>query len=226
MQATYVLPMRWHDDAELADLVDYLQRMPEWVQPIVVDGSEPELFAQHAAAFPDRVRHVRPTSPPTLNGKVAGVDTGIRLADTEHIVMADDDVRYDEPALREVVSLLADADVVMPQNVFSRPLSWHARWDTGRTLLNRAFGADYGGTCAVRRSTYLAIDGYDGDTMFENLELLRTVEVHGGSTLRPRWIYVPRRAPDTRHFFRQRIRQAYDDFAQPWRLVLELSVLP
>ena len=28
------------------------------------------------------------------------------------------------------------------------------------------------------------------------------------------------------HFLKQRVRQAYDDFAQPWRLVAELALLP
>jgi len=36
---------------------------------------------------------------------------------------------------------LAGADLVGPQNFFD-PLPWHARWDSARTLLNRASGGD------------------------------------------------------------------------------------
>ena len=89
-------------------------------------------------------------------------------------MIADDDVRYDEAALTAVHRLLGRADLVRPQNYFD-PLPWHAWWDTGRTLLNRALGADYPGTLAVRRSTFLAMGGYDPDVLFENLELIRTV---------------------------------------------------
>ncbi len=81
-----------------------------------------------------------------------------------------------------------------PQNYFSR-LPWHARWDTARTLLNRSLGRDYPGTLAVRRSRMLAMGLYDGDVLFENLELIRTVRAHGGSTVAPLDLYVARVPP-------------------------------
>ncbi|MCC3281835.1 glycosyltransferase [Arthrobacter caoxuetaonis] len=82
----------------------------------------------------------------------AAVLTGIRHARTETLVIADDDVRYTADSFRRVADLLQSADVVRPQNNFS-DLPWHARWDTARSLLNRALGADYPGTlgCGVRR---------------------------------------------------------------------------
>jgi hypothetical protein len=78
-------------------------------------------------------------------GKVAGVTTGVRRAGFEAVVIADDDVRYEHATLQRLVEYLDDHDLVRPQNFFD-PLPWHARWDTARTLLNRAFGADYPGT--------------------------------------------------------------------------------
>lgn len=76
----------------------------------------------------------------------------------------------------------------------------------------------------VRRGALLA--GYDGDAMFENLELVRTVQARGGRELPVPGIYVPRRPPSARHFRSQRVRQAFDSFAQPGRLAVELAVLP
>ena len=192
----------------------------------MVDGSPPEVFARHAAAWGGHVRHVPPDPHRTgANGKVLGVLTGLRLARHEHVVIADDDVRYDEPALRALHRLLDRADLVRPQNYFD-PLPWHARWDTGRSLLNRVIGADYPGTLGVRRSTFHAMGGYDPDVLFENLELIRTVRAYGGRELAPPGLYVRRLPPETAHFLRQRIRQAYDDLAQPWRQVAFLAVLP
>ena len=37
---------------------------------------------------------------------------------------------------------------------------------------------------------------------------------------------MPRRPPTVRHFRGQRVRQAYDSFAQPGRLAVELALLP
>lgn len=120
---------------------------------------------------------------------------------------------------------MAGADLVRPQNYFE-PAPWHARWDTARTLLNRAFGADYPGTLGVRRTPFLAAGGYDGDCLFENLELIRTIEAGGGRVVSPRDLYVRRGPPRTAQFWSQRVRQAYDDFALPARMAGELAVLP
>jgi hypothetical protein len=68
--------------------------------------------------------------------------------------------------------------------------------------------------------------GYDGNVLFENLELIRTLEAAGGRTLRPLDLFVRRLPPAADHFWSQRVRQAYDEFARPGRLVFWLSVLP
>ncbi|BCL13406.1 glycosyltransferase [Micromonospora sagamiensis] len=223
---SYVLPLRWSDDVGLGELTGYLRQLATRVEVTVVDGSPPEVFARHAAVWRGLVRHVPPD--PALrgaNGKVTGVLTGVRLAGHEHVVIADDDVRYDEAGLRAVHRLLGRADLVRPQNYFD-PMPWHAYWDTGRILLNRSLGADYPGTLAVRRSTFLAMGGYDPDVLFENLELIRTVRAYGGTEAAPADLYVRRLPPAARHFLGQRVRQAYDDLAQPVRLAVFLAVLP
>ncbi|MFI6231740.1 glycosyltransferase [Micromonospora echinospora] len=223
---SYVLPLRWSDDTGLDELTGYLRRLAARVEVTVVDGSPPGVFARHAALWRGLVRHVPPD--PALrgaNGKVLGVLTGVCLAGHEHVVVADDDVRYDDAGLRAVHRLLDRVDLVRPQNYFD-PMPWHAYWDTGRILLNRAFGADYPGTLAVRRSTFLAMGGYDPDVLFENLELIRTVRTYGGTEAAPAGLYVRRLPPAARHFLGQRVRQAYDDLAQPVRLAVFLAVLP
>jgi hypothetical protein len=78
----------------------------------------------------------------------------------------------------------------------------------------------------VRRSALFAAGGYDGDVLFENLELLRTIRAIGGREVRADGVFVRRLPPTFRHFAGQRVRQAYDDFAQPARLAVELGFLP
>jgi hypothetical protein len=227
LDLSYVVPVRWRDGAQRAELAEYLAAIaPLVTEVIVVDGSESDVFAANAAAWGGQVRHVPPgEGEEWLMGKVAGVRTGVELASHERVVIADDDVRYEEEALRRVAELLERHDLVRPQNYFSR-LPWHARWDTARTLLNRSVGRDYPGTLAVRRSRMLAMGMYDGDVLFENLELMRTVRVHGGSIASPLDLYVARVPPSSAHFWGQRTRQAYDDFALPLRMALWLAIVP
>jgi hypothetical protein len=117
------------------------------------------------------------------------------------------------------------ADVVRPQNVFDA-WPWHAWWDTGRTLLARVAGGDWPGTLGVRRSVVLDAGGYAGDVMFENLELVRTVRAAGGRELVAFDLFVPRTPPTAQHFWSQRVRQAYDEFARPVRLLGSLAIVP
>ncbi|MCP2636239.1 glycosyltransferase family 2 protein [Microbacterium sp. HD4P20] len=218
----YVLPLRWSDDAGLDELSRYLRELADWLDVTVVDGSDAPHFSVQGRTW-SFARHIRPDGE-GINGKARGAVTGIRESRHERIVIADDDVRYDRPALERLISLLDVVDFVRPQNVFD-PTPWHARWDTGRTLLNRALGGDFSGTVALRRSAMQG-RGYDTNVLFENLELERTVQARGGSVLVARDLYVMRRPPDVRRFLEQRVRQAYDDFAQPMRLMRELLILP
>jgi hypothetical protein len=205
LDLSYVVPVRWRDGAQRQELAEYLAEIaPLCAEVIVVDGSEPDVFAANAAAWGAYARHVPPAQgEESLMGKVAGVRTGVRLAAHERVVIADDDVRYEPEALRRTAELLETYDLVRPQNYFDR-LPWHARWDTARTLLNRSLGRDFPGTLAVRRSRMLAMGMYDGDVLFENLELMRTVRAHGGSVVSPLDLYVARVPPSASHFGRAR----------------------
>ena len=231
---SYVLPLRWTERGPIEELSDYLRSLAGEVEEVlVIDGSPPPLFEQHAAALDGVARHLRPHPDLAFGmGKVNGVTTGLRECAQELVVVADDDVRYDPVSLRRTVALLAEAELVRPQNYFDE-LPWHARWDTARSLLNRVFTADptfpvgdFPGTLAVRRQAFLAVGGYDGDALFENLELMRTIHAAGGTVLTPLDLYVARRPPSSAHFFSQRVRQAYDDFAIPVRIGVFLAVAP
>src|SRR6478672_2186085 len=221
------MPIRRSAGAVDGELTRYLAEIGRRCELIVVDGSAPELFDAAHVEWSALGLHVRPHAAITgANGKVRGVLTGVALASHERVVIADDDVRYDSRALERTIGALSEVELVRPQNYFA-PLVWHARWDTARTLLNRvAGGVDFPGTLAVRRSALRRTGGYDSDVLFENLELIRTVEAAGGRVLSPPDLYVRRLPPSARHFWSQRRRQAYDEFARPWRLAAYLAVVP
>jgi hypothetical protein len=224
---TYVLPIRISSPAA-PEWIDYVRWLAERADVLVVDGSPAAVFADHARRLADSgATHLPPDRDlqHLINGKVAGVLSGIRRARGASVIIADDDVRYDDASLAAMARALEHADVVRPQNYFD-PIPWHARLDTARQLLNRVSGGDWPGTLGVRRSMLDATRGYDGDVLFENLELVRTVKAAGGREACPLDLYVRRLPPSTRHFFSQRVRQAYDELARPARLAVWLAVLP
>jgi hypothetical protein len=235
-EAAYVLPLRWREPGPIGELAAYLRALGEsglLAEVLVVDGSPPTLYESHAEAFRGIATHLPPHADLAFPmGKVNGVITGVRECSCERVVIADDDVRYEPAALARTLALLGGADLVRPQNYFAE-LPWHARWDTARSLLNRVFTGDpdfpvgdVPGTLAVRRDTFLRSGAYDGRAMFENLELMRTIAAAGGTVVTPLDLYVARKAPSSEHFFSQRVRQAYDDFAIPARIGAFLAIAP
>ena len=231
---SYVLPLKWSDVSQLVGLVGYLEELRHHVQEIIViDGSTPAVYETIDQELPPRVVHARPDPERRgANGKVSGVLTGLDRASSDFVVIADDDVRWRGSELERASGLLAHAEAVRPQNFFW-PLVWHTRWDTARSLINRVWSGesdlgpgDFPGTLAVRAGFLRRCGGYDGDSLFENLELMRTVLAHGGRVLTPLDLYVRRLPPSTRHFLSQRVPQAYDDFAIPRRMATWLALLP
>ena len=243
-----VIPLKWGSDPGEACRVEemrwYLDGMRRTVAHItVVDGSPGPARLAHEAAWSPYARIISPDDDgvvpasgsdvdgparrpaPGLNGKVVGALTGIRAARHERVVLADDDVRHTRSSLCALVAALDDADLVRPVNVFDA-WPWQARWDGSRTLLNVVLATDWPGTFALRRSRVLACGGWSADVLFENLELWRTVRAAGGRTVALPDLTVWRRPPSVRQFWSQRVRQAYDDLAQPGRLAAELAILP
>ena len=222
--ASYILPIAARSSQARA-LSGYIIRLSRIIDDvIVVDGSRDEVFAAHAQSWAQHVRHVRPEMR-TTNGKVAGVMTGVKAAHHDKVILADDDVRYRRRELTAMCALLDDHAVVRPQNIFLS-LPWHARWDSGRSLLNRFVGGDWPGTLGVSRSALLRAGGYSGDVLFENLEMVRTMRAAGGGEAVPLDLFVGRRPPSTSHFLTQRVRQAYDEFARPGVMAGQLAILP
>ena len=228
-EISYVLPIRCDGNCGgHPDLGQMLRRLHDrGVEVIVADGSPASVLSgPHGSSFAGFRRVSVGRIAANWNGKVAGVHAGVLAATHERIVLADDDVLYDVPTLVAVASLLDEADLGVPQNFFESPHRWHALWDTGRMMLNRAFAHDFPSTFALRRSMFVRMGGYDGDVLFENLELIRTVEAARGRIAWAPNLFVPRFPPTRATFARQRIRQAYDSFAQPTRLAAELCLAP
>jgi hypothetical protein len=193
---------------------------------LVIDGSPPLVFEQHGEKWRSLVRH-EPVdrSFGYLNDKVNGIHTGVNLATTEKIILADDDIRYSAGEIGEVCDLLDNFEVVRPQNFLS-PLPWWARMEAARMLINRATlrTGDYPGTCAFRSETMLRVGHYDGDVLFDNEEIIRHFARAGATISYAIDLFVRKRPPTLRKWIEQRPRQAYEDFGLRSKTALFLSV--
>jgi hypothetical protein len=107
------------DAGELRDYLPILKSAD--CEIIVIDGSPADVFAQHHRVWSEFCRHeqVNPRFK-CLNDKVNGIHTGVHLATTDKIVLADDDIRYTSGDIDEICSLLEVFKVVRPQNYFSQ----------------------------------------------------------------------------------------------------------
>jgi hypothetical protein len=231
LRCTYLLPIRRvrADAAEAETFARYFRRLAgAGCEVIVVDGSPPEVFAEHARAWSPFCRHV-PVDPryKYLNGKVNGVHTGVDLASCESVVLADDDIRYTSDDIARACALLELHEMVRPQNYLT-PLPWWARTESARMLVNRGVlrAGDYPGTCAFRRSTFRRVGHYDGDVLFDNEEIVRHFALSGADVLCATDFFVLKRPPTYNKWLEQRPRQAYEDFVMRAKTVLFASLVP
>ena len=226
LDATYILPLKWQDTHGTQEMTRYLTWLSTQLEVIVVDGSPLEVYDHHEGRWASLVKHIRPDPDLNfINGKVDGVTTGIRAAGTDRTIVADDDIRFDAGGLERVTALLDASELVIVQSFFD-PAPWHARWDLARILLNRSVGVHYPAAMGLRRSTFLRAGGYDGDVLFENLELIRTMRFAGARVSAPSDLFVRHLPPERGAFLSQRVRQAYDDLTLPPRMALWLSLAP
>lgn len=228
---TYVLPIRQAavDARGIADTRDYLRTIaPACREVLVVDGSAPEVFAAHHAAWGDTCTHIPPDPRYTyLNGKVNGLLTGTDAARSDKIIVGDDDVRYTPANVEEMSRLLDTYEYVKPQNYFD-PLPLHARVESARMLVNRAVlrTGDYPGTCGIRRSVLDRIGPYDGDVLFENEEMFRHFALNGARIACANDFFVRKLPASFQKFLEQRPRQSYEDLVMRGKTALFASFLP
>jgi hypothetical protein len=230
-RCTYILPIRRVRalPQEIDELAEYFRSLARaGCEVLVVDGSSPEIFAEHNCGWRKLCRHVTVDRKYTyLNGKVNGVHTGVDLASCETIIVADDDIRYTSADIRRVCELLKHYDMVRPQNYLAPLPSW-GRTEAARMLINRGIlrTGDYPGTCAFRRSVCLRLGHYDGDVLFDNEEIVRHFIVNRANVCYALSFFILKRPPTLRKWFEQRPRQAYEDFDMRAKTVLFMSLLP
>jgi hypothetical protein len=228
-RCTYLLPIRRtkFSPAESAELSEYFRGLADaGCEVLVVDGSPAPVFQEHHDSWNGICRHEHvDRSFGYLNDKVNGIHTGVGLATTDGIIVADDDIRYRPAEIDRICELLDSFEVVRPQNYLS-PLPWWARMESARMLINRATlrTADYPGTCAFRREAMINVGPYDGDVLFDNEEMIRHFARSGAAVSYAINLFVRKCPPTFRKWIEQRPRQAYEDFGLRAKTALFFSL--
>lgn len=228
---TYLLPLRRTAvrPREVRDFAGYFRALRHaGCDVLVVDGSPPEVFARHSRAWRGLCRHagVDPRFR-WLNGKVNAIHTGVPLALSDKIIVADDDIRYRPGDIERMARLLDGYEAVRPQNYFRR-LPWWARLESARMLLNRAFlpQGDYPGTCGFTRALFERAGDYDGDVLFDNEEMIRHFAARRARMAYAVDFFVEKRPPSFSKWIEQRPRQAYEDFVMKLKTAFFALILP
>ena len=237
MGCSYLMPIRRSrfDFVEAEGLRSYFQNVRTAVgEIIVIDGSPPAVFKRHHQVWSVISRH-EPVDRRFgfINDKVNGIQTGVRLAANDKIILGDDDVRYTRENIEQIVKLLDNFELGRPQNYFgfsrepdnpashadksvyaTNVVTFTARTEAARMLINRATlrTGDYPGTCAFRRDMFLRASDYDGDVLFDNEELIRHFAGLGRRIAYANDLFIEKRPPTFRKWVEQRPRQAYEDF--------------
>ena len=137
-------------------------------------------------------------------GKVGGVLTGVRHASHEVAVIADDDVRWTPEQLARTARRLDGAAVVRTAEPLRPGPGTRHVGHRPRSSSPEPPEATGRARSSSTRPRSLRAGGYDGEALFENLELVRTLEATGGTELVALDLVVRRLPPTTRQFLSQR----------------------
>ena len=226
LTATYLLPIRRAHGPASDELTTYLRWVSTCMPVLVVDGSSPAVFAAHAAAWGGFAQHRGVDADlAARNGKVAACSRGCGTRSTRRSSSPTTTCATTTPRSPRSCARSTAAHVVRPQNYFD-PLPWHALWDTGRMLLNRALGGDWPGTLACAAPRYAPPAATMATCCSRTSSSCAPIVAAGGRERIARDVFVRRVPPPSAHFWSQRVRQAYDEFARPWRLAAQLALLP
>ena len=162
-RCTYLIVIDGSGD--LRDLANYLSTLSlADCEVVVLDASPHAQFEQNRSVLRWVSRHVavRPQHR-GITGAIDPVRAGLAVASCEKIIVAGEQVRYDECAIDTLCRLLDSHEVVEAQD-YPDPLPWWSGIDAGRILVHRGVVPypDHGMTFGFRRSAIRGLRSFDG----------------------------------------------------------------
>lgn len=199
-------------------------------QVVVVDDGSTDATSQVIhEAFGDDPRVVLMSQP--NGGKASALNHAISVAEGEVLVAIDADTQLSRDAIRRLVAPLSDPTVgavagnVKVGNVGNLLTRWQAiEYTTAQNFDRRALASLNaitvvpGAIGAWRKSAVVAADGYQSDTLAEDMDLTWRVRMGGWRVANASHAFAYTEAPaDGRGFFRQRFRWAFGTLQCLWK---------
>jgi hypothetical protein len=215
-------------DNDLRDLAAYLSTLSlAGCEVIVVDGSPAPVFEKNSRILRWVSGHIaaRPQHH-NFSGAIDVVRTAIDVSSCDRIIVAEENVRYDEKAVASVCELLDSHEVVKPQDYFD-PLPWWIGIEAGRMLVQRGVepSPDHGATFGMRTSSLRRLRGVDV-TWSNGDDPVRYLATQGAEVFSACDVFVRRLPPPLNDWLRDRPKQAGDDFELPVKTAFFFALLP
>ncbi|MEA2164930.1 MAG: hypothetical protein QOK37_3057 [Thermoanaerobaculia bacterium] len=194
---------------------------------VVVDGSPEETFDENGKSLRWVGRHVaaRPCHR-SFSGAIDPIRAAIDFSNCDKVIVADQNVRYDDQAIGQICALLDHHEVVEPQDYFA-PLPWWSGIEAGRMLVHRGVDPlpDHGVTFGMRKWSVRGLRTIDA-ACTNGDDPVRRLASQGADVFSACDVFVRRLPPILGEWFRDRPRQADDDFALPVKSAFFFALLP
>lgn len=213
---------------DLQELTNYLSEIGvSGCDVVVVDGSPEEIFDQNGQSLRWVSRHVaaRPRHR-SFSGAIDPIRAAIDFSNCDKVIVADQNVRYDDEAIARICALLDNHEVVEPQDYFA-PLPWWSGIEAGRMLVHRGVDPlpDHGVTFGMRKWSVRGLRTIDA-AWSNGDDPVRRLASQGADVFSACDVFVRRLPPPLGDWIRDRPRQADDDFAMPVKSAFFFALLP
>jgi hypothetical protein len=213
---------------DLRDLASYLSTLSlSGCEVVVVDGSPTTAYAENSRSLRWVSRHVaaRPRQR-SFSGTIDPIRAALDFAGCEKVIVADHNVRYDAAVIDRLCALLDTHEVVEPQDYFD-PLPWWSGIEAGRMLVHRGVDPlpDHGVTFGMRKWPVRGLRTIDA-AWSNGDDAVRRLASQGAEVFSAFDVFVRRLPPVLAEWFRERPRQADDDFAMPLKTAFFFALLP
>ena len=226
-RCTYLVILEGGGDPR--DLANYLSTLSlADCEVVVLDASPRARFDENRRVLRWVSRHVavRPQHR-SLTGAIDPVRAALAVASCEKVIVAGEQVRYDDYAIDTLCRLLDAHEVVEPQD-YPDPLPWWSGIDAGRILIHRGIVPypDHGLTFGFRRSAVRGLRSIDGQLFDPSETSVRRLAAVGAEVFSAFELFVRRIPPALDEWVRERPRLADDDFIIPVKSALFFAMIP
>jgi hypothetical protein len=215
---TAVIPFKASSTNSFARLIDSWSRIADdQIEVVICDGSDDENFAKNAILANGSITHLAVDRHRyrSLNDKVNGLRTGVRVARSEWVIVFDDDM-YPKPGQLAAAIAEPPADQVLKLRTYVTPLTVLELIEVARALVSHCL-KPLGDTSPVyfgRRSILLAtLEQMPGNVLFDDREIEKQLRNMGpGVAVHPA-LLVSREPSVSSKWAQQQIRYAYEDLS-------------